>query len=97
MEMMELFKCDFLPSRNAGIHMTHQRKIYQSSNGDSWWLCRDREQDGRVFILHEANTAAGGRATRIGIGEFLRTGNAGPEHQSLLRLIGELAQLSGAL
>jgi hypothetical protein len=26
-----------------------------------------------------------------GIGEFLRIGNAGPEHQSLLRLIGELA------
>ena len=94
MEMMELFKCDFLPRRNAGVHMTHQRKIYQSSNGDSWWLCRD--QDGQVFILHEANTAAGGRATRIGIGEFLRTANAGPEHQSLLRLIGELAQLSAA-
>jgi hypothetical protein len=96
MEMMELFKSDFLPSRNAGVHMTHQRKIYQSSNGDSWWLCRDGGQDGQVFILHEANTAAGGRATRIGIGEFLRTGNAGPEHQSLLRLIGELAQLSAA-
>jgi hypothetical protein len=74
--------------------MSHQRKIYQSSNGDSWWLCYD--QDGHVYILHEANTASGGHVTRIGIGEFLRTGNAGPEHQSLLRLIGEIAQLNEA-
>ena len=71
--------------------MSHQRKIYQSSNGDSWWLCRD--QKGHVFILHEAS---GGHATHIGIGEFLRTGNAGPEHQSLLRIVGELAQLDEA-
>jgi hypothetical protein len=71
--------------------MSHQRKIYQSSNGDSWWLCRD--QNGHVLILHEGS---GGHATHIGIGEFLRTGNVGPEHQSLLRLIGELAQLNEA-
>ena len=74
--------------------MSHQRKIYQSANGDIWWLCRD--QNGNVFILHEANTASGGRATRIGIGDFLGTGNEGPEQQSLLRLIGELAQLNVA-
>ena len=71
---------------------THQRKIYLSENGDSWWLCR--EDGGRVYVLHEANLSSGGTTTKIEIGDFLSTGKRGPEHQSLLRLIGELALAS---
>jgi len=28
-------------SPRTGGSMQYQRKIYQSENGDSWWLCRD--------------------------------------------------------
>jgi len=65
----------------------HQREIYKSENGDSWLLCH---KDERVFVLHKANLSSGGTETRIQLGDFLGTGNAGPEHQALIRLIGEL-------
>ena len=67
---------------------TFQRKIYGSENGDSWWLCR--EEGGRVYVLHEANLSSGGTITKIAISDFLGSGKSGPEHQSLVRLIGEL-------
>src|SRR4051812_4220294 len=66
----------------------HQREIYHSENGDRWLLCRD--DDGRVFVLHKANLSSGGTATEIEFGDFLARGKAGPEHQSLARLIGSL-------
>ena len=65
----------------------HQREIYKSENGDRWLLCH---QDERVFVLHKANLSSGGTETRIQLGDFLGRGNAGPEHQALIRLIGEL-------
>jgi hypothetical protein len=37
--------------------MPGQRELYHSSNGDRWPLCS--EDDGRVFVLHEANFASG--------------------------------------
>jgi hypothetical protein len=74
--------------------MSHQRKIYHSENGDSWWLCRD--EDGRVFVLHEASRSCGGKVTRLEIGEFFGAGSAGPQHQALIRLIGQLASLDDA-
>jgi len=63
----------------------HEREIYNSENGDKWFLCRD--DDGRVFVLHKANVPSGG--TRLG--DFLRTGN-GLEHQALILLIGSLVE-----
>ena len=66
----------------------HQREIYHSENGDRWLLCRD--DDGRIFVLHKANVASGGTATKIELGDFLGTGKTGPEHQALARLIGSL-------
>jgi len=70
---------------------TNQRKIYVSENGDRWWLC---EEGGSVYVLHEANLSSGGKSTKIEIGDFLGTGKTGPEHQSLLRLIDELATVA---
>jgi hypothetical protein len=48
-------------SRFIFMSSGQQRKIYQSANGDSWWLCR--EQAG-VFVLHEANQPSGGTVTK---------------------------------
>jgi hypothetical protein len=68
--------------------MSVQRKIYHSENGDEWWLCRDG--GGHLFVLHEANLPSGGKSTKIEISDFLAEERAGPEHQALRRLIGEL-------
>lgn len=65
-----------------------KREIYNSSNGDRWFLARDREAK-HVFIRHEANVPSGGQLTDIDIGEFLGEGRRNPEHQALLHLIAE--------
>jgi hypothetical protein len=67
---------------------TQRRKLYSSSNGDAWYLCRDRS--GQIVVSHEPNLASGGKSSQIDIGTFLNKGNKGPEHQALLQLIGEL-------
>jgi hypothetical protein len=67
----------------------HQRKIYQSENGDSWWLCRG---EGAVFVLNEVNRPSGGMVTRVELTQFLMSGRNGPEKQALLEMIGGLTQ-----
>ena len=64
-----------------------EREIYYSANGDRWFLCREGDH---VFVLHSANESAGGKLTPIELEDFLRKGNAGPEHQALRHLIGGL-------
>jgi hypothetical protein len=66
----------------------HQRKIYHSEIGESWWLCC--EEDGRISILQEASLSAGGNSTKLEIAEFLADGEAAPAAQALLGLIGDL-------
>ena len=63
------------------------RELYSSANGDRWFIAHE-SITGRVFIKHEANVLSGGQVTDIDVGEFLRRGGQGPEHQALLRLIG---------
>ncbi|MBR1153144.1 hypothetical protein [Bradyrhizobium sp. JYMT SZCCT0428] len=67
---------------------THQRKIYQSENGDEWWLCDG--DGGNLFVLHQANLPSGGNSSKIEISDFLAKGRAGPEYQALRLLIGDL-------
>ncbi len=67
--------------------MRNARKLYESPNGDRWYLIRD--PSGTVFIRHEANVASGGHVEHIEIGIFLTNGQ-GPEQQELQRLIGTL-------
>ena len=67
------------------------RELHRSPNGDRWSLVR-APASGRVFVRHEPNVSSGGRASDIGIGDFLLRGGHGPEHQELLRLIGTLVE-----
>jgi hypothetical protein len=67
---------------------TQGRKLYTSSNGDSWYLCRSR--NGRIVVAHEPNASSGGKRSESELGIFLAKDNQGPEHQSLMQLIGEL-------
>jgi hypothetical protein len=72
--------------------MSGQRELYHSSNGDRWTLCS--EDDGRVFVLHEAHLPSGGAFKRIEISDFLSHGNGGPEQQALLKLIAALVHMN---
>ena len=64
-----------------------EREIYSSANGDRWILCREGDH---VFVLHRANESSGGKLTPVELRDFLRKGNAGPEHQALRHMIGGL-------
>ena len=65
------------------------REIYASPNGDRWYLARDPES-GHAFVQHVPNAPSGGQPSHMDLGAFLARGARGPEHQALLRLIGEL-------
>ena len=69
--------------------MKKARKLYDSPNGDHWYLIRD--PSGEVFVRHEANIASGGQVEHIEIAEFLNSGQ-GPEQQEFLRLIRTLVE-----
>jgi hypothetical protein len=71
--------------------MSERRELYRSPNGDAWFL--GREPTNGAFIIHQPNAPSGGRLSHIEIGEFLRSGAKGPEHQALLRLIGTLVDV----
>lgn len=68
----------------------HRRKLYTSSSGDSWYLCRGR--DGSLVVSHEPNTPSGGKSSQVDLSTFLAKSNEGPEHQALRQLIGELVE-----
>ena len=65
-----------------------QRQIYKSSNGDTWFLCRN--ELGHVYVVHEPNAPSGGKPSMVGLGDFLSQKQVGPEHQALLALIGSI-------
>ena len=69
--------------------MKKVRKLYDSPNGDRWYLIRD--PSGTVFIRHEANVASGGNVEHVDVAAFLSRGT-GPEQQELLRLVGTLVE-----
>jgi hypothetical protein len=75
--------------------MTQWRMLYESSNGDGWYLCRSRS--GQVIVSHEPNSSSGGKASQIEIRDFLAKKNQGPEHQALIELIGELVDQTRTL
>jgi len=52
----------------GGEMSDHQREIYHSENGDKWFLCRD--DDGRAFVLHNANVSSSGTVTEIELADF---------------------------
>ena len=69
--------------------MKKARKLYDSPNGERWYLIR--EPSGVLFVRHEANVASGGQVKHVELGEFLNR-DQGPEQQELVRLIGTLLE-----
>lgn len=67
---------------------TQRRRLYNSSNGDKWYLCRERS--GVVVVSHEPSEESGGETSQVDLAEFLAKENQGPEHEALRQLIAEL-------
>jgi hypothetical protein len=64
------------------------QKVYQSPNGDTWFIARD-PATGLAFVRHQANAPSGGQVTDIDLGAFL-SGPRNPEQDALLRWVGNL-------
>ena len=73
------------------MRLEKERELYVSSNGDRWDVGRDK--GGSLVVVHRPNPSSGGNISATDIGMFLATGEHGPEHQALMRLLkaGELA------
>lgn len=65
------------------------RLIYESSNGDRWFLARHPSSNSPM-IRHQPNPSSGGLVSYIEVGRFLRQGAHSPEQQELLKLINSL-------
>jgi hypothetical protein len=70
--------------------------IYESSNGDSWFLTQDPVTTARA-VMHRANPQSGGQVSYIEIDRFLSEGANGPEHQALRRLLETSAGMATIL
>jgi hypothetical protein len=70
--------------------------IYESSNGDTWFLTRDPVTGARV-VMHRPNAQSGGHVSYVGIDKFLSGGANGPEHQALRRLTETSAPMATLL
>lgn len=66
------------------------RLLYDSSNGDRWYIWRD-EADRRLFIRHEPNRASGGRPVHFSLREFLAQ-QQGPQHEAFLTILSRLLE-----
>ena len=69
-----------------------QIEIYKSASGDGWFLCRN--EMGTYMSCMKSNEASRGKVSAVGIGEFLSQEKVSPEHDTLLRLVGSLVDLS---
>jgi hypothetical protein len=76
-------------SRNPITSSMTERVLYESSNGDAWFLARDPASKMPV-VRHQPNLSSGGQVSYTAIGKFLRDGVNGPEHRALLDLIATL-------
>jgi hypothetical protein len=66
--------------------LTGEQLIYQSNNGDTWFLTQD-PTTGAQAVRHVPNPQLGGQLSYIELEQFLSEGANGPEHQALRRLV----------
>ena len=71
-----------------------EKELYRSSNGDQWYLVQEPGSN-RVFVRHQPNRASGGQSSLIDVRDFLSEGH-GPQHEALLRLLGNVEVPSNA-
>jgi hypothetical protein len=64
--------------------------IYESSNGDCWYLARDAHPE-RTVVRHQPNRASGGAISYYEINDFLAEGPS-PQQEALRRLLSAMAE-----
>jgi hypothetical protein len=74
----------------------HTELIYESGNGDAWFLTQDTVTGARV-VMHRANPESVGQVSYIEIEKFFSDGANGPEHQALRCLIETSARIATIL
>lgn len=65
------------------------RRIYESSNGDTWDLVREV---GLLRVRHNANVASGGATTDYELVSFLSLFHQHPQAEELVHLISNLLE-----
>ena len=80
----------------TSLSPTNEQLIYQSGNGDSWFLTRD-PTTGAEAVRHVPNPQSGGQASTIEPEQFLAEGANGPEHQALRQLMATSVPLATLL
>jgi hypothetical protein len=70
--------------------------IYESRNGDSWFLTKDPAL-GVPAVMHSPNPQSGGQISYIEVEKFLSEGANGPEHQALRHMMAASARLTTVL
>jgi hypothetical protein len=68
------------------VTLTCEQLIYESNNGDTWFLTQD-PTTGAQAVRHVPNPQSGGQLSYIELEQFLSEGANGPEHQALRRLV----------
>jgi hypothetical protein len=73
----------------SSLQTTHtsfaEKLIYESSNGDTWYLCEEPTTH-LPAVKHVANLQSGGHVAYIDVETFLSSGE-GPEHQAFRDLL----------
>ncbi|WP_329959737.1 serine protease [Paraburkholderia translucens] len=65
-------------------------ELYVSPNGDTWLLGIGADE--LPVVHHVPNAASGGRPSEISVATFLSSGQAGPQRDALLQLIGQFVR-----
>src|SRR5947209_2841253 len=85
---------DVCPAREMPMTTSLVKELYDSPNGDRWFLKRD--VSGKLFVSHHPNIASGGLASEVEVETFLARSGRGPEHQALVEALSRLQALNSA-
>lgn len=66
--------------------MSRIHEFATSSNGDRWFLDRDKER-GELSVVHRGNEPSGGHETRTSVPAFLKQSPRSPECCALVALL----------
>jgi hypothetical protein len=73
--------------QDTHISIPDAKLIYESNNGDTWYLVED-QATGLPVVKHIASPQAGGHISQLGVESFLLSGD-GPVHLALRHLLNQ--------
>jgi hypothetical protein len=67
------------------------RLVYESSNGDRWFLAGDGPSGGPV-VWHVPNAASGGKSSFVALDAFLARDEGSPQRHAMMQLIAKIVE-----